>query len=177
MTPAAGAILAPMNASLGAMVQRTTSTPIPAMPRLAGAEQLRVGLVHDYLTQFGGAERVLVALHELFPTAPIFCSIADPAALPEISASWDVRESAISRLPGAASYHRAMIPVYPAIFRRFESDLRDLDIVIVDSSAWAHHVPVGPATGLLCYCHSPARFLYGDRDYLEPRRCPRVCAT
>ncbi len=172
MTPAAGAILAPMNASLGAMVQRTTSTPIPAMPRLAGAEQLRVGLVHDYLTQFGGAERVLVALHELFPTAPIFCSIADPAALPEISASWDVRESAISRLPGAASYHRAMIPVYPAIFRRFEADLRDLDIVIVDSSAWAHHVPVGPATGLLCYCHSPARFLYGDRDYLEPAALP-----
>ncbi len=79
------------------MVQRTTSTPMPAMPRLAGAEQLRVGLVHDYLTQFGGAERVLVALHELFPTAPIFCSIADPAALPEISASWDVRESAISQ--------------------------------------------------------------------------------
>ncbi len=35
-----------------------------------------------------------------------------------------------------------MIPVYPAIFRRFEADLRDLDIVIVDSSAWAHHVPV-----------------------------------
>jgi glycosyltransferase involved in cell wall biosynthesis len=145
---------------------------LPAMPRLAGAEHLRVGLVHDYLTQFGGAERVLVALHELFPTAPIFCSIADPAALPEISVNWDVRESAIARLPGATSYHRAMIPVYPAIFRRFEADLRDLDIVIVDSSAWGHHVPVGPETGLLCYCHSPARFLYGDRDYLEPAALP-----
>jgi glycosyltransferase involved in cell wall biosynthesis len=144
----------------------------PAMPRLAGAEHLRVGLVHDYLTQFGGAERVLVALHELFPEAPIFCSIADPDSLPDISSTWDVRESAIARLPGAASYHRAMIPVYPAIFRRFESDLRDLDIVIVDSSAWAHHVPVAPTTGLLCYCHSPARFLYGDRDYLEPAALP-----
>src|SRR5688500_2358008 len=85
-----------------------------AMPRLAGAETLRVGLVHDYLTQFGGAERVLVALHELFPTAPIFCSIADPASLPEVAAGWDVRESAIAKLPGAATYHRAMIPVYPA---------------------------------------------------------------
>lgn len=131
-----------------------------------------MGLVHDYLTQFGGAERVLVALHELFPTAPIFCSIADPASLPEISATWDVRESAIAKLPGAVSYHRAMIPVYPAIFRRFEADLRNLDIVIVDSSAWAHHVPVAQTTGLLCYCHSPARFLYGDRDYLEPAALP-----
>jgi glycosyltransferase involved in cell wall biosynthesis len=142
------------------------------MPRLAGAELLRVGLVHDYLTQFGGAERVLVALHELFPRAPIFCSIADPSSLPEVAAGWDVRESAIAKLPGATAYHRAMIPVYPAIFRRFEADLRDLDIVIVDSSAWAHHVPVAATTGLLCYCHSPARFLYGDRDYLEPAALP-----
>lgn len=145
---------------------------IPALSRPSGAETPRVGLVHDYLTQFGGAERVLVALHELFPTAPIFCSIADPASLPEISATWDVRESAIAKLPGAVSYHRAMIPVYPAIFRRFEADLRNLDIVIVDSSAWAHHVPVAQTTGLLCYCHSPARFLYGDRDYLEPAALP-----
>jgi glycosyltransferase involved in cell wall biosynthesis len=143
-----------------------------SMPRLAGAETLRVGLVHDYLTQFGGAERVLVALHELFPSAPIFCSIADPSSLPEVVADWDVRESAIGKLPGAAVYHRAMIPIYPAIFRRFEADLRDLDIVIVDSSAWAHHVPVALTTGLLCYCHSPARFLYGDRDYLEPAAMP-----
>jgi glycosyltransferase involved in cell wall biosynthesis len=150
----------------------TQTTAAPVVPQLAGAETLRVGLVHDYLTQFGGAERVLVALHELFPTAPIFCSIADHASLPGISATWDVRQSAIARLPGAASYHRAMIPVYPAIFRRFEVDLRDLDIVIVDSSAWAHHVPVPPTTGLLCYCHSPARFLYGDRDYLEPAALP-----
>ncbi len=133
---------------------------------------MRVALVHDYLTQFGGAERVLNALHELFPEAPIFCSIADPGSLPDATTSWDIRESAIARLPGAVSYHRAMIPVYPAIFRRFEADLRDFDIVIVDSSAWAHHVPVTPETGLLCYCHSPARFLYGDRDYLEPAALP-----
>jgi len=152
--------------------QCKTAVAPPFRPRLDSAEQLRVGLVHDYLTQFGGAERVLVALHELFPAAPIFCSIADPAALPDVTQTWDVRESAIAKLPGAATYHRAMIPVYPAIFRRFEADLRDLDIVIVDSSAWAHHVPVEPTTGLLCYCHSPARFLYGDRDYLEPAALP-----
>src|SRR5215204_4121446 len=99
----------------------------PAMPRLVGAASLQVGFVHDYLTQFGGAERVLVALHELFPAAPIFCSIADSASLPEITSGWDVRESAIAKLPGATTYHRAMIPIYPAIFRRFEADLRDLD--------------------------------------------------
>jgi glycosyltransferase involved in cell wall biosynthesis len=162
---------------MNALAWESTASPIhtsaaPVVPQLAGAETLRVGLVHDYLTQFGGAERVLVALHELFPAAPIFCSIADPASLPGASATWDVRQSAIARLPGAASYHRAMIPVYPAIFRRFEVDLRDLDIVIVDSSAWAHHVPVAQTTGLLCYCHSPARFLYGDRDYLEPAALP-----
>lgn len=145
---------------------------LSAGSRITEPGQVRVGLVHDYLTQFGGAERVLAALHELFPEAPIFCSIADPDSLPGFAAQWDVRQSAIARLPGAASYHRAMIPVYPAIFRRFEADLREFDIVIVDSSAWAHHVPVEPGTGLLCYCHSPARFLYGDRDYLEPAALP-----
>ena len=120
-----------------------TAVAPPAMPRLAGAESLRVGLVHDYLTQFGGAERVLVALHELFPAAPIFCSIADPGVAAQMSRRPGMCAKAPSPdCPARPRYHRAMIPVYPAIFRRFESDLRDLDIVIVDSSAWAHHVPV-----------------------------------
>lgn len=161
-----------MNTSIPAVEPASLFSSPPVGFAQTGIEQARVALVHDYLTQFGGAERVLAALHELFPAAPIFCSIADRSALPEISTHWDVRESAIAKLPGAARYHRAMIPVYPALFRRFEADLREFDIVIVDSSAWAHHVPVASATGLLCYCHSPARFLYGDRDYLEPAAVP-----
>jgi len=135
---------------------------------------VRVALVHDYLTQYGGAERVLEALHERYPDAPIFTSIADLAELPDRFAGWDIRESGLRRVPGAARAHRALLPLYPAAFRGFAGALRPFDVVIADSSAWAHHAPARPDAVLICYCHSPARFLYGDQDYLEPARLPPV---
>lgn len=133
---------------------------------------LRVALVHDYLTQYGGAERVLLALHDLFPAAPVFSSVADRDALPAESAVWDVRETRLSRLPGSKRIHRSLIPLYPRVFRDLRDDLAQFDVVIADSSAWAHHAGVAEHTALVCYCHSPARFLYGDATYLGPAGLP-----
>lgn len=132
----------------------------------------RIALVHDYLTQLGGAERVLEALHQLFPDAPIFTSIADRDRLPASWTSWEIRESPLRFAPGAARWHRAALPVYPALFQAFGPELRGYDIVISDSSAWAHHAQAGPDAIHVCYCHSPARFLYGDATYLRPARIP-----
>jgi glycosyltransferase involved in cell wall biosynthesis len=134
---------------------------------------VRVALVHDYLTQLGGAERVLEALHELFPAAPVFTSIADPDLLPASWRGWDVRESVLRLAPAAGRWHRAAPPVYPLLFRSFGRELREYDVVLSDSSAWAHHAPAGPCAVHVCYCHSPARFLHGDPAYLGPARIPR----
>ncbi len=133
---------------------------------------MRVALVHDYLTQMGGAERVLDGLHDLFPDAPVFTSVVDPSVVPEEWRGWDIRASSLNRLPGAVSWHRAVPPAYPVMFRTFGRALRDYDVVLSDSSAWSHQAPAGPGAVHICYCHSPARFLYGDDSYLKPARVP-----
>lgn len=129
---------------------------------------VRVAIVHDYLTQMGGAERVLEALHAMFPDAPVFTSVVDESVLPDSWKSWDLRPSLLSRLPQARRWHRAVPPVYPFLFRGFRRALRHYDLVVSDSSAWAHQAPAGPGRVHVCYCHSPARFLYKDDAYLGP---------
>lgn len=133
---------------------------------------MRVALVHDYLTQYGGAERVLATLHDRFPDAPVYTSLYAPGNLPAAFRDWEIRVSPLAHLPGAARTHRAWLPLYPAIFGQIGRQLRGFDLVISDSSAWSHHADPGPDVPHLCYCHSPARFLYGDRHYLGPARIP-----
>ena len=129
---------------------------------------MRVALVHDYLTQYGGAERVLEVLHSMYPDAPVYTSFYEPDHLPDDLRTWDIRTSPLTRLPGSGKTHRAWTPIYPQIFSQIGRSLpKDLDVVIADSSAWSHHAaPLSPDVPLISYCHSPARFLYGDRDYL-----------
>lgn len=135
---------------------------------------MRVALIHDYLTQYGGAERVLDALIELYPDAPVFTSLLDLAELPEHYRSLDIRVSGMARLPVVNRYHRALLPLYPPSFRGFHEQLREFDVVLSDSSAWAHHARGRDDTFHLCYCHSPARFLYRDPNYLEPADLPKA---
>ena len=134
--------------------------------------RVRVALVHDYLTQYGGAERVLEVLHGMYPDAPIYTSLRDPEHLPTSMRSWPVHLSPIARIPGAAHAHRLWTPLYPLIFRQIGRSLpSDLDVVIADSSAFSHHAaPMSADVPLITYCHSPARFLYSDREYLNATR-------
>lgn len=133
---------------------------------------MRVALVHDYLTQYGGAERVLEVLHEMYPTAPVFTSLYDAEHVPPDLRNWDIRTSPLARIPGAASTHRLWTPIYPQIFRQLGRTIpTDVDVVLADSSAWSHHAaPRSADIPLVSYCHSPARFLYGDQDYLGAAR-------
>jgi glycosyltransferase involved in cell wall biosynthesis len=133
---------------------------------------LKVALVHDYLTQYGGAERVLEQLKMIYPDAPVFTSFVDFNALPVHFRDWEIHATPANHLPGAVRYHRALLPAYPAIFRGYRGALREFDVVLADSSAWAHHAAGSAAAANVCYCHSPARFLYGDQNYLGPARVP-----
>ncbi len=132
---------------------------------------MKIALVHDYLTQSGGAERVLEALHEVWPDAPIFTSLYNPAAFPNHWRSWDIQESFLGRIPGARHHHRALLPLYPLAFASFRRELAAFDVVLSDTSAWAHQA--GTSAQLrIAYCHSPSRFLWGDETYLSPARIP-----
>ena len=68
---------------------------------------MRVALVHDYLNQYGGAERVLETLHELYPDAPVYTSLYDPDAMPDHFRTWDIRTSFLQRMPLVRRFHRA----------------------------------------------------------------------
>lgn len=129
---------------------------------------MRVTLVHDYLTQYGGAERVLEVLHGMYPDAPVYTSLYVSDHLPEVLRTWDIHTSPLAKLPGTDRTHRLWTPAYPQIFAQLgRSIASDTDVVIADSSAWSHHAaPISRDIPLISYCHSPARFLYGDRDYL-----------
>jgi glycosyltransferase involved in cell wall biosynthesis len=133
---------------------------------------MRVAFVHDYLTQYGGAERVLEALHQHLPDATVHTSLYQPEHLPSSWRSWDIRTSPLAHIPGSTRTHRLWLPLYPAIFRQIGRRIADVDVVIADSSAWSHHARPSSDIPLICYCHSPARFLYSDRDYLGATRMP-----
>ncbi len=133
---------------------------------------MRVALIHDYLTQYGGAERVLDAMHEQYPDAPVFTSVLDLDALPPYYRDWEIHTSSMAKLPRVNRYHRGLLPLYPSAFRSFSEQLQSFDVVLSDSSAWAHHAQGASRAFHLCYCHSPARFLYGDSHYLRPASLP-----
>ena len=129
---------------------------------------MKIALVHDYLTQYGGAERVLEQFHEIWPDAPVFTALHDPATLPISWRTWDIRESLLGRIPGARRNHRRLVPLYPIAFRAMRHALSSYDVVLSDTSAWAHQAPASRGSIRVAYCHSPARFLWGDDDYLRP---------
>lgn len=125
----------------------------------------RVAIVHDYLNQYGGAERVLEAIHELFPAAPVYAAIYDPAAMPAEYRSWDIRTSWMQKLPGWRKNFRNYFLLYPSAFESF--DLSEYDLVVSSSSAFAKGIIPQPDARHVCYCHTPMRFGWRTRDYVE----------
>lgn len=128
----------------------------------------RVALIHDYLNQYGGAERVLEALNEIYPNAPIFTSIYAPDLMPASYRSWDIRTSFMQRLPGVHRNHQPYLPFYPLAFQRFQLD--SFDVILSSSSAWAKGVRAPDHAIHICYCHSPMRFAWDFERYAERER-------
>ena len=129
---------------------------------------LRVAIAHDYLTQRGGAERVVLAMARTFPGAPVHTALYDPqGTFPEFR-DLRVHESWLRRVPGLRHRHRLGLPLYPLAF----STLRpDADVVVCSSSGWAHGIGGGHPT--VVYCHTPARWLY-DAGAFAPSGPARV---
>jgi glycosyltransferase involved in cell wall biosynthesis len=126
---------------------------------------MNIALAHDYLNQYGGAERVLEALHDLYPSAPVYTSIYEARAMPPHYRTWDIRASFMRRLPAAGRLFQLYLPLYPIAFELF--DLSDYDVVISSSSAFAKGVITEPHTLHVCYCHTPMRFAWNYHDYIR----------
>ena len=117
---------------------------------------MKVALVHDYLNQMGGAERVVLAFHELFPEAPLYTSIYDPGRVDSAFRNIDIRTSFMQKLPLVKKHHQPFLPLYPFAMERL--DLRGYDLVLSSSSAFGKGVITRPGKMHICYCHTPMRW-------------------
>lgn len=120
---------------------------------------LRTAIVCDWLTNFAGAERVILALANLFPQATLFTSIYNPIKCAAFK-DREIRTSFIQHLPGARRHHQWYIKQMPYAFENF--DLSDFDLVISSAHACSKGVITKPETLHVCYCHSPARYLWDN---------------
>ncbi len=124
-------------------------------------EPTDVALVHDYLTQLGGGERVALTLAELYPDAPLYTSVYAPATTFAEFGRFDVRPSSLNRFELLRKHPRVGLPLYASTFER---TVIDAEVTICSSSGWAHGVSTTGSK--LVYCHTPARWVYHRKDYL-----------
>lgn len=134
--------------------------------------QPRVALVHDFLLDLRGAERVFWDLCEMWPEAPIFTAVYDEQGTEGRFAGRTVQTSFLQRLRPSARTFRAFFPFYPAAIESF--DLTGYDLVLSSSSAWAHAVFCDEHAVHVSYCHNPFRYAWNDRDQTLARRSPLV---
>ncbi len=123
---------------------------------------LKVALVHDFLREYGGGERVLEALHQLFPQAPVYVAFKDQQALGKHwarFADWDLRETWFAKLPFCKKLYSPLRIFAPHAFASL--DLSQYDLVISSSNAFEAKAVQAPNGRHFCYCHTPPRALYG----------------
>ncbi|HEY5258505.1 MAG TPA: glycosyltransferase, partial [Candidatus Baltobacteraceae bacterium] len=124
----------------------------------------RVALVHDYLNQRGGAERVFAHIADAWPEAPVYTALFDPLQTGDLVDPARVRASGLNRLPGAHRFFRYLAPLYPRAFEAF--DLRGFDTIVSSTTSWAKGVIVPPGAIHVCYVNTVARFAFDYERYV-----------
>ena len=125
---------------------------------------MKIALVHDYLTQLGGAERVFELLCHMFRGADVYSSVYDPRRTIPMDGH-AVKTTVLQKIPGSSKGFRLLAPLYYPAFRQL--DLQEYDLIISSSSSFAKGVRKRPGAMHICFCHNVTRFLWNTRTYLE----------
>jgi len=125
---------------------------------------MKVALVHDYLNQYGGAERVLEAFCEMFPDAPIYTLVYDAKLTGFAFEGRNIKTSFLQKVPLAASKHRYFPVFMPLAVEQL--DMSDYDLVLSDSGSYAKGVITRPDTLHISYCHTPHRYAWDNSHKL-----------
>lgn len=124
---------------------------------------MRVAIVHDYIKEYGGAERVLEALHEIYPNAPVFTTVYLPSYLgphKERFEKWDIRTSWAQSLPFKAKLISPLRLLAPFLFKSF--DFSEYDVIVTSATgAYSPNILNKKSAKLISYTHTPPRYLYG----------------
>lgn len=121
---------------------------------------MKIALVHDYLVQRGGAEKVLEVFTELYPYAPIYTLIYDKDAMSGLFDGKDIRTSFLQKFSWIRRNHRLFPPLMPLAIEQF--DFSQYDVVLSDSSSYAKGILTRPETLHICYMHTPMRYAWDD---------------
>ncbi len=126
---------------------------------------MKAALVHDYLTQKGGAERVFKLLCQHFPLADVYTSLYSATTSIDLGQHRAIHTTRLQAVPGGARYFRLLAPFY---FSAFEAlDLQDYDLIISSTTSFAKAVKKRPDATHICFCHNITRFLWDTDTYLR----------
>lgn len=126
-------------------------------------KKLKVAIVYDRVNKFGGAERVLLSLRQLFPDSVLFTSVFDKQAAAWVG-DWEVRTSFLQKIPFANKHHEWLALLMPLAFESL--DLSGFDLIISVTSEFAKNIITTPDQRHVCYCLTPTRYLWSHtREY------------
>src|SRR4030066_922040 len=126
---------------------------------------MKVAIVHDFLSQYGGAEKVIEVFNELFPDAPIFTSIYVQNKLPPIFKEMNIKTSFMQKFPFLDTHFKKYLVFYPKAIESF--DLSDYDLVLSSSSSFEKGAIKGKNACHICYCYTPMRYVWDYKHYIE----------
>jgi len=126
---------------------------------------MKVALIYDRVNKWGGAERLLLALHQIWPEAPLYTAVYNPQTAPWAK-NFKIIPSFLNKFPLAKQHHEAYPWLMPLAFESFNFD--DFDLVISVTSEAAKGIITKPGTLHICYCLTPTRYLWsGYQDYFQ----------
>ncbi len=119
--------------------------------------ELKVAIIHDWLIDIGGAEKVVAELFKIFPNADVYTLIAQKSTVERLGLE-RVSQSYLGRVPFIRKFYRIALPFFPTAVESF--DLSKYDLIVSSSSSVAKGVIVSSRQLHVCYCHSPARYMW-----------------
>ena len=128
----------------------------------------KIAIVHDYLNQYGGAERVLDIFLDIFKNSDLFTLIHDKKSF----SRYKVTASFLQKIPFSCKYYRNFLPLFPLAIKSL--NLNSYDIILSSSHAWAKGIKKPKNSLHICYCYTPMRYAwdlyeeYKARDYINP---------
>ncbi|MBU4338260.1 glycosyltransferase [Patescibacteria group bacterium] len=120
---------------------------------------MKIAIVHDFLTYWGGAEQVLLSFHRIWPDAPIYTLLYDEKIVREYFPNAKIKASFLQKFPAYLRRRKKYLLPFMAIAPE-TMNLKDFDLVISSSSSFSKGIIVKPKTIHISYCHTPTRFLW-----------------
>jgi len=126
---------------------------------------MKLAIVHDFLNQYGGAERVVGYFVDIFPGAPVYTSIYFPDDTFDLFKNEDIITTFMQKIPGINKHFKKYFFLYPFAFKTIK--LSNYKIILGSSSSYSHFINKSKDSVHINYCYTPPRFLWETKDYLE----------